>query len=87
MVVKPESISIDAIEQFQVSVAPLMLNFLVGGGAMRLRSGTNNFEGSAYFFNRDETLAATPPSLVGADGRKKLANFSAQTYGVRAGDY
>jgi hypothetical protein len=34
------------------------------------RSGTN-FEGSAYFFNRDETLAAkTPPSLVGADGEK-----------------
>jgi hypothetical protein len=30
MVVKPsKSISIDAIEQFQVSVAPLMLNFLV----------------------------------------------------------
>jgi hypothetical protein len=31
--------------------------------------------------------AKTPPSLVGADGRKKLANFSAQTYGVRAGSY
>jgi hypothetical protein len=30
MVVKPVSpISIDAIEQFQASVAPLMLNFLV----------------------------------------------------------
>jgi hypothetical protein len=27
-------ISIDAIEQFQVSVAPLMLNFLGAGGAI-----------------------------------------------------
>jgi hypothetical protein len=72
MVVKPsKSISIDAIEQFQ-AVAPLMLNFLVLLEALCAitRSGTNNFEGSAYFLNRDETLAATPPSLVGADGRK-----------------
>jgi hypothetical protein len=82
-------ISIDAIEQFQVSVAPfdVKLSGFAGGAISAItRSGTNNFEGSAYFLNRDETLAAkTPPSLVGADGRKKLANFSAQTYGVRAG--
>ena len=82
-------ISIDAIEQFQVSVAPydVKLSGFAGGAISAItRSGTNNFEGSAYFLNRDESLAAkTPPSLAGANGRQKLANFSAQTYGVRAG--
>ena len=82
-------ISIDAIEQFQVSVAPydVKLSGFAGGAISAItRSGTNNFEGSAYFLNRDESLAAkTPPSLAGTNGRQKLANFSAQTYGVRAG--
>ncbi|MBU0941689.1 MAG: TonB-dependent receptor [Bacteroidetes bacterium] len=82
-------ISIDAIEQFQVSVAPydVKLSGFAGGAISAItRSGTNNFEGSAYFLNRDETLAAkTPPSLAGTNGRQKLADFSAQTYGVRAG--
>ncbi|MEM0576243.1 TonB-dependent receptor [Flavobacterium polysaccharolyticum] len=82
-------ISIDAIEQFQVSVSPfdVKLSGFAGGAISAItRSGTNNFEGSAYFLNRDENLAAkTPPSLAGAAGRQKLADFSAQTYGIRAG--
>jgi hypothetical protein len=82
-------ISIDAIEQFQVSVAPydVKLSGFAGGAISAItKSGTNNFEGSAYFFNRDESLAAkTPPSLAGTNGRQKLADFSALTYGVRAG--
>jgi hypothetical protein len=36
------------------------------------RSGTNNFEGSAYFFNRDESIAGkTPPSLAGVNAGRK----------------
>lgn len=82
-------ISVDAIEQFQVSVAPydVKLSGFAGGAISAItRSGTNNFEGSAYFLYRDQNLAAkTPPSLAGTNGREKLADFSAQTYGVRAG--
>ena len=82
-------ISVDAIEQFQVSVAPydVKLSGFAGGAISAItRSGTNNFEGSAYFLNRDQSIAGkTPPSLTGINGRQKLAKFSAQTYGVRAG--
>lgn len=82
-------ISVDAIEQFQVSVAPydVKLSGFAGGAISAItRSGTNNFEGSAYFFNRDQSLAGkTPPSLAGSKPRTKLADFSAQTYGIRAG--
>jgi hypothetical protein len=74
-----KSISIDAIEQFQ-SVAPydVKLSGICWGAISAItRSGTNNFEGSAYFLNRDESISGkTPPSLAGAAGWKtKLGDF------------
>lgn len=83
-------ISLDAIEQFQVQVAPfdVKISGFAGGAISAItKSGTNNFEGSAYFLNRNEAIAGkTPPSLVaaGAD-REKLAEFNATTIGVRVG--
>ncbi|MGO4817331.1 TonB-dependent receptor [Flavobacterium sp. W22_SRS_FP1] len=82
-------ISLDAIEQFQVSVSPfdVKLSGFAGGAISAItRSGSNNFEGSTYFFYRDQALAGKTPLESGSTStREKLADFSAQTYGVRAG--
>lgn len=82
-------ISVDAIEQFQVQVAPfdVKISGFAGGAISAItRSGTNQTEGSAYFLHRDERLAGkTPPMLAGSDPRTRLADFTAQTYGVRLG--
>ncbi|OGS73936.1 MAG: TonB-dependent receptor [Flavobacteria bacterium RIFCSPLOWO2_12_FULL_35_11] len=82
-------ISVDAIESFQVSVAPFDVRISgFSGGAISAvtRSGTNEFEGSVYGFVRNESLAGkTPVDRVPAGGkREKLADFSAKTFGVRA---
>jgi hypothetical protein len=82
-------ISLDAIDQFQVSVAPFdvkISGFAGGAISATTKSGNNNFEGSAYFFNRDQSIAGkTPANLAGSNPREKLSAFTAKTYGVRAG--
>lgn len=81
-------ISIDAIEQFQVQVAPfdVKISGFAGGAISAItRSGTNNFEGSAYFLNRNQNLAGLTPYAISQENRSKLAEFDATTIGVRAG--
>ncbi|MEL6916751.1 MAG: carboxypeptidase regulatory-like domain-containing protein, partial [Bacteroidota bacterium] len=82
--------SVDAIETFQVNIAPFDVRQSgFSGGSINAitRSGSNRFEGSAYGFVRNESLAGkTPPDLVGAgESREKLDDFSALTYGIRIG--
>ena len=82
--------SIDAIETFQVNIAPFDVRQSgFSGGAINAitRSGTNNIEGSAYTYFRNQDLAGkTPPSLVDdGESREKLADFSSRIYGVRVG--
>jgi hypothetical protein len=81
-------ISPDALEQIQVVLAPfdVTLGGFAGGGINAVtRSGTNEFEGSAYYFLRNEDLSGkTPTDNPGAE-RTKLAPFSVQTYGARLG--
>ena len=83
-----QPISIDAIEQFQIAVAPFDVRqsgFAGGSINAVTRSGSNNVEGSAYFFNRNEKLAGKTPTDNENTERERLADFSAQTYGFRVG--
>ena len=78
-------ISLDAIEQFTVAVAPFDIRQSgFAGGAINAitRSGTNKFEGSAYYFLRNETMAGENPAGLELG---PLSDFSAETYGFRLG--
>jgi len=92
-------ISIDAIEQFQVVLAPydVRLGGFAGGGINAVtRSGSNNFEGSAYYFTRNQSLVGKTHRFVfdpeqelsdddARDMRTSVNDFSANTYGFRLG--
>jgi Carboxypeptidase regulatory-like domain len=83
-------ISVDAIESFQVSVAPfdVKISGFAGGAISAVtRSGTNNVEGSIYSFIRNESFAGKTPVGRVSDGgsRTKLSEFTAKTVGVRIG--
>jgi hypothetical protein len=89
-----QPISIDAIEQFQISVSPFdVRQGGFSGGAINAvtRSGSNNIEGSAYYLFRNENLAGKTPidkeddQTITTDDPKKLNDFSAKTYGFRVG--
>ena len=82
--------SVDAIETFQINIAPFDVRQSgFSGGSINAitRSGSNEFEGSAYGFVRNQSLVGkTPIDLVGdGEEREKVADFSALTYGARIG--
>jgi outer membrane receptor for ferrienterochelin and colicin len=81
-------ISIDAIEEFQVVIAPfdVRLGGFAGGGINAVtRSGSNKFSGSVYTFYRNEKLAGKTPTDDANGQREKLDDFTAQTTGFRLG--
>ena len=82
-------ISIDAVEQFTVAVAPFDVRqsgFAGGSISAVTRSGTNDFEGSAYYFLRNENTTRKK-GYVNNDrySFNDIAPFSAKTYGARLG--
>ncbi len=86
-------ISVDAIEQLTVSVAPFDVRqsgFAGGSVNAVTRSGSNNIEGSAYYFLRNQDLAGKTPFEDSQEdepdfSRERLADFSSETYGFRLG--
>lgn len=82
-----QPVSIDAIAQFQINVAPFDVRQSgFAGGAINAvtRSGTNEFEGSAYYLWRNEQLAGNIPTDDDEE-EKSLPAFTARTYGFRLG--
>ncbi|HVG14329.1 MAG TPA: TonB-dependent receptor, partial [Chitinophagaceae bacterium] len=76
-------ISLDAIQEIQVVLAPYDItygNFTGGGVNAVTRSGTNKFDGSAYYFFRNENTIGKDPIT-----RIKSTEFSNKQYGVRFG--
>ncbi|MEM6765818.1 MAG: TonB-dependent receptor plug domain-containing protein [Bacteroidota bacterium] len=81
-------ISLDAIEQLQVSVAPFDVRLSgFAGGAINVitRSGTNKVDASAYYLIRNQDLAGQTPSLENEAERESLPDFTSETFGFRVG--
>lgn len=81
-------ISIDAIEQFEILISPYDVTqggFTGGGINIVTRSGTNEFQGSAYYFFRNEGTAGRTPTFEEDAEREKLPDFRNRTYGARIG--
>jgi len=81
-------ISMDAIEQFQVVLAPYDIRQSGFAGASInavTRSGSNKVEGSAYYFMRNQNFAGLTPTDDATVDRTKLPEFSSATYGFRIG--
>ncbi|WP_321290744.1 TonB-dependent receptor domain-containing protein [uncultured Sunxiuqinia sp.] len=79
-------ISVEAIDQFQVVIAPFDVRqsgFAGGGINAVTKRGTNEVKGSVYYKVRNESLAGKTPGDV--DKREKLADFSAKQYGFTVG--
>ncbi len=79
-----EIVSLDAIKEVTVVVSPYDVtqgSFSGGGINAVTRSGTNQVEGSVYFFTRNEN---TYGKTLGED-RHKQAPFLNQQYGARVG--
>jgi hypothetical protein len=80
--------SMDIIEQVSIQLAPydIKLGGFAGAGINAVtRSGNNEFQGSAYYFTRNENLAGKTPTNNSETERKKLNPFSSNTYGFRLG--
>jgi len=83
-------ISLDAIEQMTVQIAPFDVRssgFAGGGISAVTKSGTNEVQGSVYYFTRNQNLTGKTPKFLLADGQKasKLANFTEKSWGARVG--
>lgn len=76
-----QPISLDAIQEFQLLVAPYDVRqggFSGGGFNAITRSGSNSYEGSVYYYTADD-------SLVGELNNTDVGTFGKDDYGFRFG--
>ncbi len=83
-------ISPDAIQEFQVVVAPydVTLGGFTGGGINAVtRSGSNDVEGSLYWFNKNQNLVGKTPTYFDPEitDRERVDDFKSNTFGIRVG--
>lgn len=79
-----QPISLDAIDQITTSIAPYDVregSFTGAGVNVVTRSGTNDIEGSVYYFTRNESLVNSKVR----DTESPLQNFTVQNTGFRLG--
>jgi hypothetical protein len=79
-----QPISVDAIEEINVSLSPYDVSqgsFTGAGVNAVTRSGTNRVEGSAYYFYRDQSFVN---KKVGTQ-ESPITSFDNQNFGVRVG--
>jgi outer membrane receptor for ferrienterochelin and colicin len=77
--VNSKSVSIDAVKEFQVLLAPYDVRQGNFGGVLLnavTKSGTNDFRGTAYYFYRNETYGADVPLLRGTSLDRKQWGFT-----------
>lgn len=80
-----QPISVDALEEIQVNIAPFdvrQAGFTGAGINAVTRSGTNQFTGSVYGFYRNQNFSGTKIGDVELDNSEKLMN---RVLGVRVG--
>jgi hypothetical protein len=81
-----EPISLDAIEEFQINIAPydVRQGGFTGGGINAItKSGTNKFTGSAYFYGNNQSLVGKNEPI--SDTVKPVAEYKDYQVGFTAG--
>jgi Carboxypeptidase regulatory-like domain len=83
-----QPISLDAIDQFQVNIAPYDVRQGLSTGAninVVTKSGTNEFKGSVYYFNRNQNFIGNNVAGTESNYEKTFGKFDVTQFGGRIG--